>query len=706
MPGNSNGLKDLDHQLQTYIDTQKENVIEILYAPCLKRSKKYVRGAGFFRTSVFRLMTEDLLNFCINGGHITLLTSTQLDLSEYENAIIAYKEKGFKEDLSALLDSPDTIDSTKMLCALIHNERMDIYVAVLRGGIYHQKKGYFEDEFGNRVAFSGSGNETLSALKPYDEGNAEDFNVAWNWKDTWNDYGVDWCATLDAHLSNVQSPFPVVHITEVDPVFIHDQGIDRSLPSHRESAQRRQQTLTGKWDEIFGEKKPPPEPTESFHNLPELRPHQKDGLAKWEEKGKVGILEHATGSGKTITALKAIADHMEKGHDVIVLVPSEPLLYQWEEEIKKSIPGATVSLLGSGNKEGLDALVDMRVSGSPSLVLSLIQSFRSEEAIRELNTLNRDLDKPILLVADECHKLGAPSYEVICDRPTTYRLGLSATPRRQNDSEGTERIFSMLGGVIEPPYTLRDALRDKYLSPYKYHIDSTELTHDEQKRYDELISEIRQLFVMKKEDEPISEYLQQCIFRARHIIRGAENKVDVAVDILAKNYKAGQHWLIYCEGEKMLDRIDNLIRNRMDNIPPFRYWSGMDRFQRKTALDDFSRNSGIMLAIKCLDEGVDIPAISHGIVLSSTKTKREFIQRRGRLLRPSKWKQFATIFDVFALPNASGKESNFVLDEIRRAREFAESALNKNIVEADIRRLQIEYDIGDEDLIEDEEVDE
>ena len=152
----------------------------------------------------------------------------------------------------------------------------------------------------------------------------------------------------------------------------------------------------------------------------------------------------------------------------------------------------------------------------------------------------------------------------------------------------------------------------------------------------------------------------------------------------------------------MMDHLESEIRNNLQ-IGPSRYWSRMDRFQRKSALEYFSKNGGVMLAIKCLDEGVDIPAISHGIVLASSKTKREFIQRRGRLLRKTDGKDMAYIFDTFALPSEAGEECDFVLDELRRGSEFAENANNREEVRADLEILKIEYDVSNDDLICDSE---
>ena len=311
-------------KFETYYNCRKSNIIEDLYRPCLENSVKYIRGTGYFRSTVFRLMTEDILDFCIRGGKITLLTSTEWGKEDYEATMKAYSEYssiGIVEDLTALLQEPETVEPTKMLCALIQNGNLEMKVAVLRGDIYHQKKGYFEDSEGNIVAFDGSGNETLSALKPYDEGNSETFNVGWNWEPIlWNLYAHRWKKEMDETLDpDFDSTFPVVSIQDLDPDFIGEWDIDQTLESHRSSARQRQKKLIKKWDEVYGKKehiesdKLPgmlyPEPP--FHIPDDLYEHQKRGLKIWHQSGKRGILEYATGSGKTVTAISAIKQHVE-----------------------------------------------------------------------------------------------------------------------------------------------------------------------------------------------------------------------------------------------------------------------------------------------------------------------------------------------------------------------------------------------------------
>jgi len=427
------------------------------------------------------------------------------------------------------------------------------------------------------------------------------------------------------------------------------------------------------------------------------RDHQRKSLEIWKENGKKGILEHATGSGKTITSLIAIKDQMGQNGNAIVLVPSQPLLEQWDEEFEKHLPGVTKSLLGSGNTN-YSILNEMRVSNG-LVMISTMQSFRNEKVLQKVDVLLKKEDSNLMLVVDECHRIGAPSYEKICKKVFPITLGLSATPKRQRDEEGTNRISELLGPSIHH-FTLEDALKADLLSKFEYHVERISLTQKEQEDYDKLRKDIKKWFVKwRNSGTPMPEPLEIMMFKSRAIIRNAENKIYKSVEIIHSNYEQEQHWLVYC-GEGMMDEVDDLITTKM-GIKPLRYWSGMNKFQRKESLSQFKAKGGIMLAIKCLDEGVDIPAISHGVVLSSSKTEREWIQRRGRLLRKSPGKKKSVIYDVLAFPEVFGEETNFVMDEVKRAFEFSKSCENALITKAKLDIIMTEYNISEEDLLDD-----
>tara|TARA_B110000438_G_C15804724_1_gene646751 strand:- start:439 stop:2607 length:2169 start_codon:yes stop_codon:yes gene_type:complete len=698
-------------QLPEYIDSRKSDVVAELYSPCLRNSVKYLRGAGYFRSSVYRLMTEDLLDFCIAGGHITLITSPYMTMDDYEAIMKGYDKNSFKVDLEDLLLNEKTIEPTKMLCALISGGHMDIRIALMREDLYHQKKGYFVDSYNNIVAFDGSGNETLSALKPYDAGNSESFNIGWNWdSEDWNRRPIRWYNAINETLDdNFDSTFPVIKIDELDSDFMMTHDIDIDLESHRKEAKKRVAKMKAKWDEIYGSNYDLVDINSHFNPISNKisplpfppREHQKIGLKVWKENKFRGILKHATGSGKTITSILAIDAHISEGMNAIVLVPSDPLLNQWDSVFGEYLPNVTRGLLGGGYNDSL-ILDEMTVSEGQGVVLiSTIHSFRNEKILRKINRLLESEDQSLLLVVDECHRIGAPSFSEICTKTFSKVLGLSATPERQGDHEGTERIFNFLGSVIDE-YTLKNAIDDGHLSKFKYHISTVNLTSKEQSEYEILRQKIRDALRMHKEGQPLGEYLEMLIFASRRIIRGAEEKIPETLRVLKKNFQVHHHWLIYCDTTEMMDDLSNQIYQNL-NYRPLSYDSRLSSTQRKIILSHFEENGGIILAIKCLDEGVDIPSISHGIVLSSSKTKREWIQRRGRLLRKSSNKEYSEIFDVLALPDEAGDETSFVMDEVKRSYEFSESALNYRQISVEIDRLRRQYDIKLEDIIEESE---
>ena len=701
--------RDLSNlNLPTYVKTRRDNVVDMLYRPCLVNSSKYVRGAGYFRSSVYSLMTADVLQFCIDGGKIILLTSTEWGKEDFDRLRKSYDENKLSEEfylseLESLLLDEDLADPTRMLIALVHSGSLEIKIGVLRGSIYHEKKGYFEDDHGNVVAFDGSGNESWSGLQVNHQANS--FNVSWSWNPTdWRTRGLEWKNDLDDTLKG--NDFPIESINTVNPQFIQKWDIETNLDSYQQQANKRQQKLKVKWDEVYRKHRPtevnekiPVWYSEIIDNEEMWRDHQKVSLNEWKKKERKGVLEHATGSGKTITSLIAIKEHTDQGNNAIVLVPSQPLLEQWAEEFEEHLPGVTKALLGSGN-QGEDILKEMRVSGG-SVLISTMQSFRNEKVLRKVERLLKGKKSNLMLVVDECHRIGAPSYVELCKMKFPVTLGLSATPERQRDEEGTSRIFQLLGPVIHR-FTLEDAMEADLLSKFEYHVKEAALTTREQKKYDELRRQIKKWFARwKNSGTEMPESLEIMIFKSRSIIRNAENKISEAVEIINSNYEKEQHWLVYC-GEGMMDEIDRQITAVMGH-KPLRYWSGMNRFQRKESLSQFKAKGGIMLAIKCLDEGVDIPAISHGVVLSSSKTKREWIQRRGRLLRKSPGKKQSVIYDVLAFPDAFGDETNFVMDEVKRAFEFSKSCENAAKTQADLSRIMTAYNISEEDLVSDYE---
>jgi len=679
-------LLNVCDSLKNVYFTDEDNVIEKLYSPCLKNASKYVRAVGYFRSSVFSLMTEDLLDFAINGGKICLITSIHFDKNDYDTILSNLGHDILVQELVDMRKNPELVSTTEMLAALVCYGALEIKIAIRKNGIYHKKKGYFEDECGHIVLFHGSGNETLTALNPeIDEGSSEEFTVYNSESESWATHGALHHKKIISELdgSNVGST-PIIEIGKLDPnLFNFIEGKDwLDLEFHRDSAFSRQALLSDLWN-----KKPKP-----F----KLRDHQSEGLERWENNDYSGILQHATGSGKTITALTPIKEHVQNGLPVLILVPSRLLLKQWIDEVDQFIEDVSILPVGTGYSKWKNVLHmwldSKKMMGKKRVTIAIIDSAKTKQF---MNNLNSNLN--LFVVVDECHRIGAPSYEEICSLTCSKVLGLSATPERFD--EGDERVRLLCGPVIHE-YNLEDAIKDKHLTEYVYNIHTVNLDSEEEQAYDEIKLEIsRQVNKFRDKNGNINfkklpKSLQLKFIQAKRIIKKANAKTSVCGNIIEENYDNSnqQNWLVYCEDSSQLNEIRRELDSR--NIEPiYEYWSraegasygGSDDektfdFDREGTIKSWERTGGILLSIQCLDEGVNIPSISHGIILASSNNSRQFIQRRGRMLRLSAGKELAYIWDALVIPNESSDSefNSYVLGEIKRAEAFSKSAHSGN----------------------------
>ena len=679
-------LLNVCDSLKNVYFTDEDNVIEKLYSPCLKNASKYVRAVGYFRSSVFSLMTEDLLDFAINGGKICLITSIHFDKNDYDTILSNLGHDILVQELVDMRKNPELVSTTEMLAALVCYGALEIKIAIRKNGIYHKKKGYFEDECGHIVLFHGSGNETLTALNPeIDEGSSEEFTVYNSESESWATHGALHHKKIISELdgSNVGST-PIIEIGKLDPnLFNFIEGKDwLDLEFHRDSAYSRQALLSDLWN-----KKPKP-----F----KLRNHQTEGLERWGNNDYSGILQHATGSGKTITALTPIKEHVQNGLPVLILVPSRLLLKQWIDEVDQFIEDVSILPVGTGHSKWKNVLHmwldSKKMMGKKRVTIAIIDSAKTKQF---MNNLNSNLN--LFVVVDECHRIGAPSYEEICSLTCSKVLGLSATPERFD--EGDERVRLLCGPVIHE-YNLEDAIKDKHLTEYVYNIHTVNLDSEEEQAYDEIKLEIsRQVNKFRDKNGNINfkklpKSLQLKFIQAKRIIKKANAKTSVCGNIIEENYDNSnqQNWLVYCEDSSQLNEIRRELDSR--NIEPiYEYWSraegasygGSDDektfdFDRDGTIKSWERTGGILLSIQCLDEGVNIPSISHGIILASSNNSRQFIQRRGRMLRLSAGKELAYIWDALVIPNESSDSefNNYVLGEIKRAEAFSKSAHSGN----------------------------
>jgi superfamily II DNA or RNA helicase len=431
------------------------------------------------------------------------------------------------------------------------------------------------------------------------------------------------------------------------------------------------------------------------------QPHQITAIEAWEHAGRRGILEHATGSGKTYTAILAMRSWLRARRVALVVVPSEILLHQWQSEIGAELADLSPQLLlvGAGNDRWRqeDVLEGFsRVEGGPRIILGMLQTVSSPLFLNRLAEGSH-----LLLVADEVHRVGSPKFSSLLSIDAAARLGLSATPVRYGDPDGSSKILSYFGPVLQPPFTLADAIAAGRLCHYNYYVHAIHLEEQEVQEWRKLTKQIARDIAQSRaglNDNPLSERARLLLIQRARILKGAAQKILLARDVVARAFEDGQRWLIYCDDQRQLGAVMKTITEL--GLPAEEYHSSM-LGHRQATLDKFAVFGGILVAIRCLDEGVDIPATDHALILASSRNPREFIQRRGRVLRTSPGKFFAEVHDALVTPLFETEEPDSVSilkGELARAVQFAESASN-DAVKFQLRQLARDAGIDPEGIV-------
>ena len=670
-----------------------QNIAADFLVPCLDAAVAYDRAAGYFSSTLYAIIGVPLAAFAAGGGRMRLVCSPQLSKEDIEAIAQGYREKALADaltrDLSAMTAEPVAAAATQLLATLVAQGVLEIRIAFRPGeaGIYHDKVGIFTDAADDRVTFTGSANETWRAWSR--GGNFEGFHAFRSWVE------VDHVAGDVEYFEDLWNNAKPGLSIEPFPEVARERLVVKADPHGLEPAQ-------AELDRLLLSR--PPRPT--------LRRHQRTAIDNWVAAGHRGLFEHATGSGKTITALSCVDLAVNDKRPTLIVVPSRLLLHQWKEEVA-SFFGSEVAVLMAGD------IYDEWKAGSvlrehllgpddrPPLVVATIDTASSEAFVARVQGVPR-----LFMAVDEVHRVGSPKRRNLLQIDADWRLGLSATWEREGDAGGTVAIEDYFGGVIPPVYTLADAVRDGHLAEYRYFIHAVSLDDDERQQWEDLRARIGRAIAQAGGE--ITESISQLLINRARIVKSAREKVSVAVDVLQKDYVDGQAWLVYCDNQHQVRAVRQACTMR--GLRTQEYHTQMAG-HGETALAEFARDGGILVAINCLDEGVDIPRISHALVLASSTTRRQFIQRRGRVLRPHGTKHRAVIHDL--LVDTSGFKDpetvSFMRTELARALEFEQSAVDSASTALKIREMaqtaQIDIDgqdagAGVEDEAEDEQVEE
>ena len=708
-----------DIQIDSEYRTLSCDMANDFYIPMLGEAILYKRAVGFFSSSALAAISAGIYELYENGGKIQLIASPRLSSEDIEAINDGYQQReeiikgALKRELEDCTDFCQQ-NRLNLLATLIAKGILDIRIAVTIGkkciGMYHEKMGLIEDIEGNIVAFSGSMNETDTAIHD----NYEAIDVFCSWISTDNKRVERKNQAFLKMWDGLDENICVMKFPEIEKEFIEKYQMgDIDAKSLKEGWAAYHVKPT------FGLVKP------EWLNLYD---YQQEAIKNWQANDYCGIFDMATGTGKTLTALGAVAELCKnvKRLAVIIVCPYQHLVEQWVEDIRAFGANPIIGYSGSSytnyKKELKNRIFNFNYKITDFFCfITTNASFMSKAINEEIRKLSQDT----ILVVDEAHNFGAKNLQNTLQQDFTYRLALSATLERQGDEDGTNILRNFFGNkCIE--YGLERAIAEKKLTPYYYYPVIVYLTDAELDKYQLYTSKIIQNIVKRKDKTIVTNLAKEFMLKRARLVAGASEKIEKLRE-MANDFKNEKNMLIYC-GATNVQGYDNCsdddIRqidyiSRMLNfdfgMSTAQFTSREDSKERKRRLEEFQNGEiQALIAIKCLDEGVNVPAIKTAYILASTTNPKEYIQRRGRVLRLYPGKEAAYIYDFITLPrelttveNTSSElaksERALVVKEIRRMREFCHIALNPYETQMLIMDLRDIYNVTEENILEKDE---
>jgi len=699
-----------------YRTSDSDNIGKDFIAKLLNCSTLYERAVGFFSSSSLIYTSKGLSHIASkyvkgNPPVIRFIVSPRLVEADVEAIKRGYKSKKSIIEESMLREFSNHSDEFEMerlnmLSNLISIGAMDIKVAVTEFsensiGMYHEKIGVFKDEVGNTLSFTGSLNESENAFS----NNFESVTLFKSWNGT-----NDIC-------SQIESDFEKLWNNETNRVEIYSfpKAIVNKLFKYQKS---NYNANIDEDEEIAKLSNQSNLPHIDYGKMPTFPyDYQKVAINNWFKNRCCGIFDMATGTGKTYTAYGAMVrllDVLNYKLATIIICPYQHLVEQWVADaanfhIKDMVIGYSNKKYSNYHSELKKLIQDYNDGIVPFFYF--ITTNASYKTTNVQNLINL-IEKPVLFVADEAHNLGTERMKACLNTNFQYRLALSATIDRYRDEEGTKIIYDYFGEkCIE--YTLQKAIDEEKLTKYYYHPILVYLTNDEREQYLELTKQLSKSMVHGKDGKlSMSKYAKLIAIKRARLIAGASGKY-IALKDEMKNHFDENYILVYCgtsiidtdssEEIKQVDRICQILGNEL-KMKVGRYTSRESVEERELIKERFKCGNDLqaLVAIKCLDEGVNIPSIRKAFILASSTNPREYIQRRGRVLRLADNKDFATIYDFVCLP-LEFKELAYVkaeevkiyksilTNEINRIQEFGKSSINFSESDSLIESIKEKY---------------
>lgn len=664
--------KDMDIK-RSYISCGEDGIADALIVPALKCTNHYCRSVGYFSSGVFDTIMDGIPTFVRNGGDIKMIASPKLNDEDIEAINLGYEEKeriignafsrGFLEEVENFDDS-----RLALLAELIARGVLDIKIAVTNTlGDYHDKLGILEDFDGNKVVFYGSANSSKNGYRD----NYDKIRVVKSWIDGQKDSVDDEVEEFDSLWDGTNKFVDVYEYKESARKHLL-QVMERRSNSHK-------QGNTGI----------------------KLRDYQEEAIKAWVNNDYHGFYVMATGTGKTWTAIYSAKRLLEEHSATIVIcAPYKHLVKQWAEDVRKTFPDAVLIMVSSENpswdQKISQAIINKRYNKNVQIIIiSTIVSFNMD---RFSNVISKDSSDKLLIV-DEAHRFTKRSEELKIDYK--YMLGLSATPYSGRNAASGKELMKYFGGqVFNLP--IETALERKFLVPYYYKPIFVYATGDEEDRFRKQSRIIASYFRNGKCID--SEGLAKALRNRLRIISMAQAKIDGIGDFVNR-IEEKDHVVVYCGDGRLYDDTGEEIRHirqvkRVLNDLDFKasqFTAQENMTERMELVDAFNKGEiSALAAIRCLDEGINIPSIKSALILSSNDDYREFVQRRGRILRLYDNKESAVIYDIVVLP--SNDLTEWAKIELRRYREYAKLSINCDETMDELDDLLVQYGLSEEDV--------
>ncbi len=710
-----------DIELKPEYRSKLDNVIRDFYIPVLKQATVYKRAVGFFSSSALLSLTAGICGLINNGGSIQMIASPRLSPEDIEaiNDGIRRRDDVIKESLLRELREPrGKFEKARLnlLSNLIAADRLVIKIAFLEDnntvGMFHEKLGLMYDSDGNIIAFSGSMNESTNAFTA----NYESIDVFTSWTKDVDRVNIKQSA-FNAMWLDYDPSIKVIEFPEINAEILKCYKLNDSIDTKLDEEISKNEIIH------INEPNLPTAPMIPAHV--NMRQYQLAAIEKWAKQNYVGIFDMATGTGKTYTALAAIArlfTDMNHILAVIIVCPYQHLVEQWKEDIVAFGMKPIVCYSASSQKNWRERLKTAVTSFNLGVqehfcIVSTNATF-STDYVQNLVT---KLTGNVVIVVDEAHNFGAENLSKTLISNIPFRIALSATIDRHGDSEGTQKLYNYFGKkCIE--YTLKDAIDNNMLTPYYYHPVPVSLNETELSNYLDLTAKIiKNIYTDKYGKIQLNEYVKMLLIKRARIVAGASEKI-ITLRRIMDNYKDDNNILVYCGATTMhdvdyqedkppvdearqIDIVANMLGNELGmRITKFTSEENTDERERIKA--DFAEGKHLqaLVAIRCLDEGVNIPSIRTAFIMASSTNPKEYIQRRGRVLRKFPGKSHAVIFDFITLPiplDQVGEYDSEIIAgvkslakrEILRMKDFAAIAENPFDSDSFIAEIQRSYDI-------------